>query len=101
MEEEKKEYIYAQLNEEGICFSLSHLSGPVEREDMILFSQETDCLGKRYHDGIWEEVAQPEPEPDKDEWIQAQLLLHQAEIIAGQKEQDETLAALLLNSLGV
>ena len=96
MEEEKKEYIYAQLNEEGICFSVSHLSGPVEREDMILLSQETDCLGKRYGDGVWEDVPKQEETLLESELITAQMLLNQQKIILAQQQQDEVLAVILL-----
>ena len=44
---------------------------------------------------------QPEPEPTEGEIIQAEMLLNQAQIIATQQEQDEVLAAILLNQMGV
>lgn len=43
----------------------------------------------------------PEPEPTEEEIIQAEMLLNQAQIIATQQEQDEVLAAILLNQMGV
>lgn len=46
---------------------------------------------------------QPAPEPELTEWeiIQAEMLLNQAQIIATQQEQDEVLAAILLNQMEV
>lgn len=43
----------------------------------------------------------PQPEPTEEELIQAELLLNQVDIITKQQEQDEVLAAILLNGLGV
>lgn len=43
----------------------------------------------------------PEPEPTEAELIQAQILLNQADILARQNEQDEVLAAILLNQVEV
>jgi hypothetical protein len=40
-------------------------------------------------------------EPTETELIQAELLLNQADIIAKQNEQDEVLAEILLNQMGV
>lgn len=45
--------------------------------------------------------SQIEPEPTENEIIQAEMLLNQAQIIATQEEQDEVLAAILLNQMGV
>lgn len=42
-----------------------------------------------------------EPEPTEEELIQAEILLNQAEILAKQNEQDEVLAEILLNQMGV
>ena len=42
-----------------------------------------------------------QPEPTETELIQAELLLNQAEILAKQNEQDEVLAEILLNQMGV
>ena len=43
----------------------------------------------------------PEPEPTETELIQAEILLNQADILAKQNEQDEVLAEILLNQMGV
>lgn len=42
-----------------------------------------------------------EYEPTETELIQAELLLNQIDIIAKQNEQDEVLAEILLNQMGV
>lgn len=43
----------------------------------------------------------PALEPTEDEIIQGEMLLNQAQIIATQNEQDEVLAAILLNQMEV
>lgn len=54
---------YAQIDETGICFAESYLSGEVKADDMILLTEnEPSPLGKRYVNGVWEEVPQ-EPTP--------------------------------------
>ena len=54
---------YAQIDEKGICFAESHLSGEVKADNMILLTEnEPSPLGKRYVNGVWEEVPQ-EPTP--------------------------------------
>lgn len=47
------------------------------------------------------EYSEPMPEPTESELIQAELLLNQADILARQNEQDEVLAEILLNQMGV
>ena len=48
---------YAQINSNNICIADSFLSGEVTAADMIpLSEQDTSPLGKRYHNGVWEEV---------------------------------------------
>lgn len=97
-------YKYAQIDSNNICFAVSYLSGEVIADDMIRLSAEDEPLGKKYNNGTWEEVPSqpaPESEPTEDEIIQAEMLLNQAQIIATQEEQDEVLAAILLNQMGV
>lgn len=64
-------YIYAELDESNICKAVSDLSGEVIADTMIpLETYDTSLLGKRYEEGEWIEVAQPEsvePEPTEDE----------------------------------
>ena len=91
--------IYAQLNEENICTGVSQLSGNVDNPLLIPIADfDTSVIGKKYNNGAWEKVKQPETiqEPTEQELIQAEVLLNQAEIISKQKEHDEVLAELLL-----
>lgn len=62
---------YAQIDSNGICFAESFLSGEVNAEDMILLSDgEPSPLGKRYVNGMWEEVEIEEiPQPPSDSEI--------------------------------
>ena len=91
--------IYAQINEENICVGVSQLSGKVDSSLLIPIAEfDSSVIVKKYVNGAWEEVEQPEitPEPAEQELIQAEILLNQAEIISKQKEHDEILAELLL-----
>ena len=57
-------YIYAELDENNICKAVSNLSGEVIADTMIpLDSYDISLLGKRYNNGEWLEVEQPEIEP--------------------------------------
>ena len=48
---------YVQIDENNICFADSFLSGEVTAADMIPLSEQAPSpLGKRYHNGVWEEV---------------------------------------------
>ena len=52
---------YVQIDSNGICFAESFLSEEVDTEDMILLADdEPSPLGKRYINGIWEEVEKEE-----------------------------------------
>lgn len=95
---------YAELDENNICKAVSQLGGEVDKPTMIpLDSYDTSLLGKRYDNGEWYNVErlEPEYEPTETELIQAELLLNQIDIIAKQNEQDEVLAEILLNQMGV
>ena len=98
-------YIYAELDENNICCAVSNLSGEVIADTMIpLEVYDISLLGMKYVGGVWEEVPKeptPEPEPTETELINAELLLNQIDIIAKQNEQDEVLAEILLNQMGV
>lgn len=61
-------YKYAQIDSENICFAVSYLSGEIIADDMIRLSAEDEPLGKKYNNGIWEELPpQPEPEPEQSQ----------------------------------
>lgn len=56
--------IYAQINEKNICTVISDM-GEVEVSDKHLIPIEvydTSLLGKKYNNGVWEEVYKTEPE---------------------------------------
>lgn len=81
--------IYAQINEENICVGVSQLSGEVDSPLLIpLASFDSSVIGKKYNDGVWEEVEQPEikPEPTQlDKLEENQLALMEA--VADQYEE--------------
>lgn len=57
-------YVYALLNSENICVAVSRLNQSINTSNTIqLDTYNTSVLGKKYNDGVWEEVPQPEPEP--------------------------------------
>lgn len=68
-------FYYAQVDEEGICVAISQLPGEVVSDSLILLAQyDLALLGKKYKDGIWEEVEQSNPtEPPLSEAEQLQL----------------------------
>lgn len=97
-------FYYAELDEKNICKAVSDLSDEVDKPTMIpLENYDVSLLGKKYDDGKWLEVEQPEIvlESTEQEFIQAEILLNQAYILAKQNEQDELLAEILLNQMGV
>lgn len=92
----------ATINEEGICVSVvsgTYNGRPLKENEM--FVESSIVCGKRYVDGEWVEVPQPEPEPTEEELAQAEVLLMSTEILAKQNEQDEVLAEILLNQMEV
>lgn len=79
---EEKNINYAQINNEGICFAVSSLSGAVDQPNMIqIDSYDMSVLGKRYADGEWQEVEQPmvEPEPTQLDRIEQTIQQNYAE----------------------
>ena len=67
-------YKYAQIDSDNICFAVSYLIGEVISADMIRLSETDEPLGKKYNNGIWEELPpqpQPEPEPSQLDRIEA------------------------------
>ena len=98
-------YRYAQIDiETGMVVSDSYLSGEVKAYNMIPISEDFDLTNKKYVDGEWVEYTPepiPEPEPTEQEIMQAEMLLNQMQIISTQQEQDEVLAEILINQMGV
>lgn len=77
--------IYAQINEENICTVISDMGNyEVSKRNLIpIDTFDTSLLGKRYNNGVWEEVEQPEPEPEEPQPTNADIL---AEIKKTQSE---------------
>lgn len=81
-------YVYAQINENNMCIAVSQLSGLVDLPNMIkLNSYDLSILGKKYNNGVWEEVPQPEPKPEPTINTLAENQLNIMEAMAEQYEQ--------------
>ena len=73
-------YYYAQIDENNICIAVSDLSGKVTADNMLrLETYDTSLLGKKYNNGVWEEVPKPEPEPTQLDRIELQVKTSYAE----------------------
>ena len=89
--------IYAQINEENICISVTDISNTIVSEPTLipLNFMDISVLGKKYNNGVWEEVPQPEPEPTQLDKIEEQVYSNNdndiiiMEAIADQYEQTE------------
>ena len=67
-------YYYAQIDENNICIAVSDLTGKVTADNMLrLETYDTSLLGKKYNNGVWEEVPQPEPELTQLDRIELQV----------------------------
>jgi len=51
------EYLYAQINEDGVCVGTSRLTGEVHQADMVELTEQMyrsiTLLGSRWQDGKW------------------------------------------------
>lgn len=95
----------AYLNNDGTIGGIGRIGdNAVLKEKMIQIEEDFDTTNKRWNGSSWESCTpepQPGPEPTEEEIIQGEMLLNQAQIIATQNEQDEVLAAILLNQMEV
>ena len=96
-EEGKRQY-YAQLNEEGICFSILDTPAELPPTDSIVQmpTYDSSVLGKKYENGVWTEIPEKEEFSETD-ILQAQSLLNQQKIMIRQEEMEKVLAEILLN----
>ena len=82
---------YAQIDENGICFADSYLSGEVNANDMVPLDENViSPLGKKYCNGEWQEVEQlqlPEPESDTEIIMQSIAELELQGLEAQQERQ--------------
>lgn len=93
---------YAQINvETGLVVSDSHLSGQVDKPNLIPIADDFDLKNKKYVNGEWVAYTPEEPEEEISEQdaINAEILLNQAEILSNQNAADEVLAEILLNQV--
>lgn len=61
-------FYYAQLDENDICFTVMDSGGKLQTSDKIIRLESCDLslLGKRYNNGVWEDVEQPESEAEPE-----------------------------------
>lgn len=95
----------AYLNDDGTIGGIGRIGdNAVLNDKMIKIDEDFDTTNKRWNGSSWESYTpepQPEPELTEEEIIQGEMLLNQVQIIATQQEQDEVLAAILLNQMEV
>lgn len=63
--------------------------------------EEIEVIAERTLNDYIENKSEQQPEPTEEEIMQAEMLLNQMQIIATQQEQDEVLAEILINQMGV
>lgn len=82
--------IYAQINKENVCTVISDMGNiPIEKPSLIkLDFYDQSVIGKKYNNGVWEEVPQPEPEPSTEPTIDT-LAKNQLTIMEAMAEQYE------------
>lgn len=89
-EEQKKEFFYAQIDEENVCVSISSLSGEIIDERLIeIESYDLSILGKKYNNGIWEEVPKEPGVPEEPQITNAELKENQLAIMEAMATQYE------------
>lgn len=67
--------IYAQINEENIAFATATVSDDtIVPDTWIPINNNEFVLGKKYNNGVWEDVPQPEPEPVEPQPTNADLM---------------------------
>lgn len=92
VEEQQKEFFYAQINEKNICIGISSLAGAVTDESLIeIESYDLSILGKKYSNGIWEDVPKEPIVPEEVQPTNAELKENQLaimEAIATQYEEN-------------
>ena len=97
----------AYLNDDGTIGGIGRIGdNAVLNDKMIKIDDDFDTTNKKWNGSDWESYTPepapaPELEPTEEEIVQAEMLLNQAQIMATQQEQDEVLAAILLNQMEV
>ena len=86
---------YAQLDEDNICFATANLRDEITVLDTwIPINNNEFVLGKKYNNGVWEDVPQPEPEPEEKQPTNAELM---AEIKKSQQDVIDEYTLQLVN----
>lgn len=82
---------YAQINSNHVCIADSDLLGEIKADDMILLTEsEPSPIGKKYVNGIWQEVQKEQmqtPESDTEMLIQYLTNIELENIKAQQERQ--------------
>jgi len=96
--------VYAQINDENICIGVSQLSGEVALDSMIqLETYDEKVLGKKYTNGIWEDISiepvipQPIPQPTETEILMQTLA--DSELRSVEEQKDRQLLAQQISDL--
>lgn len=70
---------YAQIDKNNICFATANLDDEIIVPDNWITVDSETVIGKKYNNGEWEEVPQPEPEPTQLDRIEERLNLSYTE----------------------
>ena len=91
---------YAQIDEKGICFADSYLSGEVHADNMIPLNENAvSPLGKKYNNGVWIDVEQPQlPKTESDTEIIMQSIT-ELELQGLEAKQERELLAQQMTDL--
>ena len=61
---------YAQINQDRIAYAVTETAGEISQPDMIpLASFDTSVIGKKWNNGVWEDVPTPPAPPPAYEWF--------------------------------
>lgn len=91
---------YAQLDADNICFTISKVPQKMYADNIVLLKEyDISVLGKRYQNGIWEEVSE-EPQPPSDTEIIMQALTD-SEIRELEQQQGQEMLAQQLTDIEI
>ena len=86
---------YAQIDDNNICIATANIRDEVIAPESWIPITDDSIIGKRYNNGFWEDVPQPEPEPTQLDKIEEQVYNNNdssliiMEAMADQYEQTE------------
>lgn len=89
-------YYYAHINKDNICIGVIATPSKLNKDYLIQINEyDIGLCNKKYNNGEWEEVPQPEPEPTQLDKIEEQVYSNNdsnliiMEAMADQYEQTE------------